>query len=381
MIARARLGRSRSHLTLLVVIVRRLFMPPRSEPADNLSLALGFTRNASPEERAADRTALLQYVNLKLAAHGQPIATAGGESELVDLAQGLLANFDEKTRLLEDYRCPADRRIEAFLNDHFQDVMGEGRLLRLPGRTMILDRHGIARALSLPADSDVFQSDILTSYRVRNGVLHNPRSDRRTSIGTFHIAAGGLPVPADKREVPRQAFVRLFELAVTPPTDLLRLPFTSRQTDVARTWLSLLLRPTVCPEVPGYCPRLSMETRFFAPGSLASNLDFVESVFGNAGDPYLSGNDAGLDVAHWSGHTGCVILATHLQGIRKTDAALPHADHATARQRAEGMCWSSEDELYNDGEAFKLTCRTEAGVIVTILADNYFGYCKKEVKT
>ena len=45
------------------------------------------------------------------------------------------------------------------------------------------------------------------------------------------------------------------------------------------------------------------------------------------------------------------------------------------------MCWKDEDEKYNDGQAFKLTCRTDAGVIVTLIADNYFGYCKKEVKT
>ena len=35
-----------------------------------------------------------------------------------------------------------------------------------------------------------------------------------------------------------------------------------------------------------------MEIRFFAPGNLVSNLDFVESIFGNAGDPYLPENDA-----------------------------------------------------------------------------------------
>ncbi|HKI68959.1 MAG TPA: hypothetical protein VKA67_05180, partial [Verrucomicrobiae bacterium] len=35
----------------------------------------------------------------------------------------------------------------------------------------------------------------------------------------------------------------------------------------------------------------------------------------------------------------------------------------------------------NNGQAFKLTCRDETGVIVTLIADNYFGYCKKEVKT
>ena len=45
------------------------------------------------------------------------------------------------------------------------------------------------------------------------------------------------------------------------------------------------------------------------------------------------------------------------------------------------MCWKNEDELYNNGGAFKLTCRDERGVIVTIIADNYYGYCKKEVKT
>ena len=124
-----------------------------------------------------------------------------------------------------------------------------------------------------------------------------------------------------------------------------------------------------------------MEIRFFAPGNLVSNLDFVESIFGNGGDPFLPENDAGLDAEHWTGHTGCVILAPHLTKVTKKDAGLPHWDQATERQRRDGMCWKDEWEFYNDGQAFKLTCRDEAGVIVTIIADNYFGYCKKEVKT
>ena len=45
------------------------------------------------------------------------------------------------------------------------------------------------------------------------------------------------------------------------------------------------------------------------------------------------------------------------------------------------MCWSAEDELYNGGQAFKVCARDARGVIVTVIADNYFGYCKKEVKT
>ncbi|MDA7500210.1 hypothetical protein N8487_00405, partial [bacterium] len=33
------------------------------------------------------------------------------------------------------------------------------------------------------------------------------------------------------------------------------------------------------------------------------------------------------------------------------------------------------------GRAFKICARDEKGVMVTLIADNYFGYCKKEVKT
>ena len=45
------------------------------------------------------------------------------------------------------------------------------------------------------------------------------------------------------------------------------------------------------------------------------------------------------------------------------------------------MCWKSEDEIYNEGSAFKICARDARGVVVTLIADNYFGYCKKEVKT
>ena len=106
-----------------------------------------------------------------------------------------------------------------------------------------------------------------------------------------------------------------------------------------------------------------------------------KSIFGNAGDPFLPENDAGLDAEHWTGHTGCVILAPHLVKATKKSLGLPHWDEATERQRRDGMCWKDENEFYNNGGAFKITARDERGVIVTIIADNYFGYCKKEVKT
>lgn len=323
---------------------------------------------------------LRQYLHLKLSALGLPVPNRPHDVEFLNVARDLLANYRQQQRLLSDYLCPADARVQAFIDAYAANLPGATRR-RLPTRTLTLDHHGLARQLSLPADGDHFQSDEIDSYRIRQGVLHNPQHDRRTTKGVFHIAAGGLPVPADKREVPKAAWAALLERALKPPEKLLRLPYLSDQPEAGQSWLSLLLRPTVVPEIPGRRPRQSMEVRFLAPASLAANLDFVESIFGNAGDPYLPENDAALDVDHWTGTTGCVILATHILGLRKKDLGLPHTEEATERQRRDGMCWTQEDELYNDGLPFKLCARTADGVIVTMIADNYFGYCKKEVKT
>jgi hypothetical protein len=213
------------------------------------------------------------------------------------------------------------------------------------------------------------------------GVLHNPASDKRTTKGTFHVAEGGLPIPADKKAVPRETFARLFWHATRPPEELMTLPFTSTLRAPVKTFTSLFLRPRVSPEVPGLSAYRDMEIRFFAPASLVSNLDFVESIFGNAGDPYLAENDPGLDVEHFCGVSGLVLLAPHLTGLTKKELGLPHVSKATARQKRDGMCWTKENEKYNDGTAFKCTFRTAEGVILTLIADNYYGYCKKEVKT
>ncbi len=319
---------------------------------------------------------LIQYINLKLAALGCPTCDSGDNSQFEEMS-ALLAHQHEINRLLANYLCPADNRIQTFL----YDFLKEASLAKLPTRTFVLDRYGLARALSLPPVRDSFASDIVNSYRVKQGVLHNPKSDRRTTEGIFHIAEGGLPVPEDKVSVPKRVAGRLLQLACAPPSELLRLPFTSAQEKQAECFVSLLLRPIVSPEVPGFMPEKSMEIRFLAPGSLVSNLDFIESIFGNAGDPFLPENDAGLDAEHWTGHTGCVILAPHLTKVTKKDLGLPHMDVATERQRRDRMCWNDERELYNNGVAFKITYRDENGVIVTVIADNYFGYCKKEVKT
>lgn len=351
----------------------------------NLKDQIGFTQNgpaiASPDEE----NRLREFVNLKLAARGHTIVGNEEDYPFLDLGRSLIANFQEKTRLLSDYLCPVDASIDAYLREYLgeeivSEVFPEGKHL-VPIGALVTERHGIARMLSLPPDEDEFKSSILSSYRVHQGVCHNPASDRRTTEGVFHVADGGLPIPADKKGVPKRTFAHLLKHALNPPEDLMTLPFTGTSPTPARVFVSNLLRPVISPEVPGVSLEKSMEVRFFVPGNLVSNLDFVESIFGNAGDPYLPDNDSRLDADHWSGHTGCVILAPHLVTFTKKELGLPHISEATDRQKRDGMCWANEDEHYNDGGAFKITCRDKRGVVVTLIADNYYGYCKKEVKT
>jgi hypothetical protein len=232
--------------------------------------------------RSRTQEELFRYIDLKLAALGQTVR-ASTDPYFLELAGPLLRNHHEKDRLLGDRLCAADARIQAYLDDVLGDVCPA--VPRLPAHTFVLDRPGLARAMSLPANGDRYASPYLHSYRVAQGVLHNPKADRRTTQGIFHVVEGGLPVPDDKISVPKRAFASLLAAALNPPPDVLALPFA----------------------------------------------------------------------------------ANHTESVRL--------------QQRDGMCWTHEDEPYNDGNAFKITCRDARGVIVTIIADNYYGYCKKEVKT
>lgn len=333
-----------------------------------------------PERRAVDeRQLVLQHICLQLSALGHKCELSSDQAYLA-IADSLLKNYSEHRRLLSEYRCPADQRIQDFLNDYLQRN-GVDQTINLPGETFILNEPGLARELSVPLTENVYRSDQLESYRVLQGVLHNPKSDRRTTSGVFHIVEGGLPIPADKKAVPVAAYANLLQVALDPPTELMGLPIASGLTNPVDIWISLLLRPIVRPAVGNVLPEKSLETRFFAPGGLVANLDFVESIFGNGGDPFLMENDAALDIDHWTGHTGCVILAPHLTKLSKKALGLPHYDEASERQRKDGMCWKEDDELYNEGQAFKVVCRDMKGVIITVIADNYFGYSKKEIKS
>ena len=333
------------------------------------------------------RKDIIQFTNLQLAALGEPTFKDKAQSKtqfcnpkFQELTGGLIKSIQEKSRLLADHHCPADKRIQNFINDYLKDI-DFNKSYRIPNNTLILSKKGQARETSLPPDGNSFKSDLVNSKRLKQGILNNPLHDKRTTKGTFHIVEGSLPVPLDKKEVPKIVLAHFIHAAFNAPDDLKVLPFTDSQTDKAKVMVSMLLRPTVCPEVKGIIPKKSLEVRFFAPGNLVSNLDFVENIFGNAGDPTIAQNDAALDTDHWTGHTGCIILAPHLKELKKKEVGLPHFDDATERQRKDGMCWKNENELYNDGGAFKITCRDERGVVITLIADNYYGYSKKEIKT
>ena len=208
------------------------------------------------------REHLIEYINIKLATLGLPIYE-NLQSQGVEVAQDLIANIQEKNRLLADYLTPADQRIQDWLDRYLQDL-GRGQIPKIPSNTLVLDRYGMARELSLPPEGNKTILPTLTSYRLKNGVLHNPANDRRTTKGVFHVAEGGLPVPLDKKAVPKSVFAKLLEIAVNPPLNLNTLPFTSQQDKQVQTLVSILIRPIVRPEVVGVYPEKSMEIRFFA---------------------------------------------------------------------------------------------------------------------
>ncbi len=247
---------------------------------ENLERYVGLRQDGG--QPVVDQGALHRSIVVKLAAQGFVVPSADQEEDVLELAGDLFQRYAEQSRLLTGHLPPPDQRIQKFLDDVLAST---GEVVRLPSQSVVVDRYGLSRELSLPEGEREYYNDHVSSYRLDNGVLHNPVNDRRTTKGVFHVADYGLPVPADKVAVPLIAYARLLRAALSPPDDLNTLPFTANWETPVQTMVSLLQRPLVAPEVPGVRPEKRLEVRFFAPGGLVSNLDFVESIFGNAGDP------------------------------------------------------------------------------------------------
>ncbi|MCK4833273.1 MAG: hypothetical protein KAT12_00810, partial [Gammaproteobacteria bacterium] len=143
-----------------------------------------------PERRAVDkRQTTLQHICLQLASLGHRCQLNSDRGYLA-VADSLLKNYTAQRQLLAEYRCPADQRIQSFLNDYLKRN-GVDVEIKLPGETFNLTEEGVARELSLPYDSNTYKSELVESYRLLQGVLHNPKNDRRTTSGVFHIVEGG----------------------------------------------------------------------------------------------------------------------------------------------------------------------------------------------
>ncbi len=155
-------------------------------------------------------------------------AAAPPITPLLEIAGPLLRNYHQKDQLLGNRLCPADTRIQEFLDSYLHDVCPDGAP-RLPSNSFVLDRPRLARVMSLPPGAQSFHSPWLDSYRMPQGMLHNPKSDRRTTQGLFHIVEGGLPVPADKTAVPKQVFARfLAARAASASAEISALPVHRR---------------------------------------------------------------------------------------------------------------------------------------------------------
>ena len=242
------------------------------------------------------RKDLINYLNLKLAMLGQ-----SSEQEL-GMAGTIINEQIVQNRLNEKSYAPVDKRIQSFINEQLKDYKSDFKL-DLPIETLILDQAGMARELSLPVDKNEYHTDIIESYRLQHGVLHNPKHDRRTTKGVFHVVEDGLAIPDDKKAVPKYVFAQFVEKAFNNvPSELKQLPFTATQEEKPELFVSLLLKPLVSPKVEGYISEKRMEVRFIVPANLVANLDFVENIFGNGGNPFFPENDSALNPDAWTGH-------------------------------------------------------------------------------
>ena len=84
----------------------------------NLKDKIGFTDEGPAIASPAEENRLREFVNLKLAARGYSIVGDEADYPFLDLGRSLIASFQEKTRLLSDYLCPADAYIDGFLRDY-----------------------------------------------------------------------------------------------------------------------------------------------------------------------------------------------------------------------------------------------------------------------
>lgn len=66
----------------------------------------------------------------------------------------------------------ADQRIQNFLNSYLEDTDTDVPTPKLPVRQFKMDRHGLAKMLSLPKGEDKYINNYISSYRVSQVSVH-----------------------------------------------------------------------------------------------------------------------------------------------------------------------------------------------------------------
>ncbi|MCO6430040.1 MAG: hypothetical protein J5J00_04210, partial [Deltaproteobacteria bacterium] len=275
--------------------------------------------------------------------------------------------------------------VNEFLHKHLSAVAEAGDIPRVPGRAeAIMCRSPESAALmTIPPDAFEYLTNNVRVYRLGSaenpqGLAYEPKSDVRTTEGSFHIVAGvGDPVPSDKRAVPLETAAKLIKAANNPPAEMKQLPFTVGSGHTLETNVAMVFKVYLEPEVSGQ-DRKYVLVQLQVPGELVGGLHFTGEIFPYGGDPFDPQKDPTID-PEWCGHVGYITLAPHLCGISKKDAGLKHFSEASEREKKEGMAYSDEKELYNNGKPFTVHLRDE-DVTYIVITDNYFGYLKKMTK-
>ena len=193
-----------------------------------LKNSLGLPVSDSIEQADKERAQLLRYINLRLIAQGLPTAVQPGDSDFTEISSGLLSNYRQKVRLLDQHRCPADQRIEKAIREHFSDQGEAGSNFHLPGKAFVLDRYGIGAGTFASRQwrqvceryCSVLPGQVTVFCTIPN------MTDEQLK-GHFMSSKEASRLRGDKRAVPRATFLKLYEHAMNPPASLLDLPFTS----------------------------------------------------------------------------------------------------------------------------------------------------------
>ena len=324
-----------------------------------------------------------RYITLKLTALGLKAPLATSDPAFLRIAGPLLRNIHQKDQLLAHRLCPVDARIQPYLDTHLAGVC-PGGVPRLPSRTFAVDVTGLSRELSFPPGRRAFSLAIC-------GVL--PRRPRRAAQPAKRPPhhPGHLPHrrgrPAGSRRqdraCPSSAFARAAGRRARSARRCAGAALHGRSGRAGRAASSRCCCGRWSVPPPATTRKRPWRSASSRPAAWSAIWISSKRIFGNARRSLSAGERRRAGCRCTGPATPAASSWRRISsGCARRISGLPHFDDATERQRRDGMCWRERRRtLQRRPRLQDLTCRDHRGVMVTIIADNYYGYCKKEVKT